>query len=63
MEVSIGSKKRTVDVRDGETYEDLLLSLNLNPEEYIVIVDGKPVPLESEIKEGETKILKVVSGG
>jgi len=61
--VKVGREKKEVEVQEGETFEDLLLFLNLNPEEYIVIVDGKPVPIEERIKEGEIKILKVVSGG
>jgi len=35
----------------------------LNPEEYIVLVNGKPIPAEEKVREGEIKILKVVSGG
>lgn len=61
--MKVGREKKEVEVHEAETFEDLLLSLNLNPEEYIVIVDGKPVPIEERIKEGEIKILKVVSGG
>jgi sulfur carrier protein ThiS len=47
-----------------KTYEDLLLFLNLNPEVYIVLRNGTPVPLDGEIEgDGELKILRVVSGG
>ncbi|MBC7109546.1 MAG: MoaD/ThiS family protein [Archaeoglobi archaeon] len=63
IEVSIGKERREVEVNEEDSFEDLLISLNLNPEEYIVLVNGKPVPVEEKIREGEIKILKVVSGG
>ncbi|MEM2925040.1 MAG: MoaD/ThiS family protein [Methanocellales archaeon] len=53
-----------VDEAKTKTYEDLLLFLNLNPEVYIVLKDGIPVPLDEEIeRNGELNILRVVSGG
>ncbi|MBC7110066.1 MAG: MoaD/ThiS family protein [Archaeoglobi archaeon] len=63
IEVSVGREKKTVEIDDGASFEELLISLNLNPEEYIVLVNGKPIPAEEKVREGEIKILKVVSGG
>lgn len=53
-----------MDEAKTKTYEDLLLFLNLNPEVYVVLRDGNPVALDEEIeRNGELKILRVVSGG
>ncbi len=53
---------------DGETLEfdgillDFLLSANKNPDAYLYICEGKPIPVDSE-PSADVEAIKVASGG
>ena len=53
---------------DGETLEfngkllDFLLSVNKNPDAYLYICEGKPIPVDSE-PSSDVEAIKVASGG
>jgi sulfur carrier protein len=47
----------------GRTYEDLLLSLQINPETVVVLAEGGPVPLDEEVCGEKATIIRVVSSG
>ncbi len=52
-----------ITVEEDSTYFNLLNIFNINPETVIVLKDGKPVPIDEKVEEGEIKILRVISGG
>ena len=53
---------------DGETMEftgkilDFLLSVKKNPDAYLYICEGKPIPVDSE-PSADVEAIKVASGG
>lgn len=55
--------ERSLDVPRGMTYGRLLEKLKVDGETVIVFRNGKPVPEDEEVRRGDIKILKVVSGG
>jgi sulfur carrier protein len=58
-----GKKERTMEVTKDSTYEELLESLNINPEIVIIFRNGIPVPLDERLTEDDIEIMRVVSGG
>ena len=50
-------------IDENSTYLDLLNLLDINPETVVLLKDGKPVPLDDRVEEGELKVLRVISGG
>jgi sulfur carrier protein len=56
-------KSEELTVNENLTYFDLLNIFNINPETVIVVKNGKPVPLDEKVEEGEIKVLRVISGG
>ncbi len=56
-------KERVVEVEAGAKYNEVLESLGINPETVVIVKDDTPVPVDSEVKEGEVKVLRVISGG
>jgi sulfur carrier protein ThiS len=61
--LSGGVKEETREVTSGTKYEDILSSLQINPEIVIVFSNGTPVPLDDIVAAGDIKILRVVTGG
>jgi sulfur carrier protein len=61
--LSGGVKERTMDVSADSTYEEMLHSLNINPEVVVVFRSGVPVPLDEKLTEDDVNILRVVTGG
>ncbi len=59
-----GSRKWVLEDAAGRTIGEVLRSLGLNTEEYIVARNGRVVTIDEEISEGDEIILyPVVSGG
>lgn len=59
-----GREVRELEVRRGTRIEDLLEALGLNPEEVLVLLNGKLVPEDKLLPENaELEIVSVVSGG
>ncbi len=58
-----GIREHTQDFYENSTYEDLLESLQINPEIVIVFRGGVPVPLDEKVTPDDVEILRVVTGG
>ena len=58
-----GVLEKTIEVEEGSTYSDILTELVINPETVVVMVEGRPVPIDDVVDSGRIDILKIVSGG
>lgn len=58
-----GKIEKRVNVSNDITYESLVTQLKINPEEVLVLKEGKSVPIDDKVEEGEITILRVISGG
>ena len=58
-----GALEKTIEVDDESTYSDILAELGINPETVVVMVEGRPVPIDDVVDSGRIDILKIVSGG
>lgn len=61
-------EERRIEVSNGDTYENVLEKLKLNPVEVVVLRDGKPVPEDEKVdnkNKGEIGItvIRIVSVG
>ena len=59
-------EEKRIEVLQDDTYQDVLEKLDINPEEVIVLYNGKPVPDDERVDtktEGEITIIRIVSGG
>ena len=61
--LSGGVKEQNLEVQPSSTYEELLLSLHINPEIVLVFKGGNPVPLDEKVTPDNVEILRVVTGG
>jgi sulfur carrier protein ThiS len=61
--LSGGVKEQNMEVSPYSTYEELLLSLHINPEMVLVFRSGAPVPLDEKVSMGDIEVLRVVTGG
>ena len=57
------TEERSIEVSQADTYEHVLKQLGVNPVEVLVLRNGKPVPEDEEVAEGEITIIRIVSGG
>lgn len=51
------------DGRDGDTYEDALLSLGINPDIVLIFCKGVSLPQDKVIEEPEVEIVSTCSRG
>lgn len=58
-----GMTECSIDLEEGSTYSDVLANLKINPETVIVMVEGRPVPVDEVVSTHHLEILRVVSGG
>jgi sulfur carrier protein ThiS len=61
-------EKKRIEVADDDTYEKVLEKLKINPEEVVVLRNGKPVPEDEQVVDKNTAsieitIIRIVSGG
>ncbi len=69
MKILAGKEEeRRIEVSNGDTYENVLEKLKLNPVEVVVLRDGKPVPEDEKVdnkNKGEIGItvIRIVSVG
>ena len=62
-------EERRIEVPSGDTYENILEKLGINPVEVIVLREGKPVPEDEEVAVSKNKeeititIVQIVSSG
>ena len=64
--VSNKVEERKIEVLDIDTYEKVLEKLNINPEEVLVLRNGKPVPEDEQVAEKrnareEVTIIRIIS--
>jgi len=60
--LSVKGNERCVPI--GMTVEVAALQAGLNPDAYLFVINGRPVPMDHPLVDGETvKALKVASGG
>ena len=57
------SSNKSIMVKDGSTYNDVLSSLNINPETVIIMVNNRPVPVDEIVYTDHMEILMIVSRG
>lgn len=55
--------EKTIEVEEGSTYSDILAELAINPETVVMMVEGRPVPIDDVVDSGRIDILRIVSGG
>jgi len=58
-----GVTKKSINVPNESTYEDLLRGLKINEETVVVIKDEMPQPIDCKVSDGEITVMRVVSGG
>jgi sulfur carrier protein len=58
-----GVLEKTIEVEEGSIYSEILAELGINPETVVVMVDGRPVPIDDIVDSSRIDILKIVSGG
>ena len=69
MKVSVksfprGEVDKSVQLPDGATVLDLLKALDMRPDAWIASREGKAIPDDSPLKDGDSiRLLSVVSGG
>jgi sulfur carrier protein ThiS len=61
--LSGGVKYQDMNVSPDSTYEELLGSLQINPEIVLIFRNGTPVPLDEKVSADNIDILRVVTGG
>ncbi|MCK8518320.1 thiamine S protein [Methanoculleus sp. 7T] len=49
--------------RSGDTYEDALLSFEINPDTALIFSDGRSLPQDKKIEEEEVSIFLTASRG
>jgi len=60
--ITIGGKEH--DIACGPTICDAMRSLGLAPDAFIFMIDGRPVPMDTQVADGmSVKAVKVASGG
>lgn len=63
IKVKIIGENREYEFEGPITPLDIFAKLKLNPDEWIVVLNGKVIPDDLLIKEGNILLLPVVSGG
>ena len=58
-----GILEKTIEFGVGSTYSDILTELGFNPETVVVMVNGRPVPIDDIVDSDRIEILKIISGG
>ena len=58
-----GVLEKTIEVEEGSVYSDILAELGINHETVVVMVDGRPVPVDDIVDSSRIDILRIVSGG
>ena len=61
-------EEKRIEIADDDTYEKMLEKLNINPEEVVVLHNGKPVPEDERVADNnnasrEITIIRIVSVG
>ncbi len=60
----VSSPPQVIENVDGKTIAEALRENGLNPVEFVALVDGRPVPMDSVLEgDDEVRLVRVVSGG
>jgi len=58
------NETKNIEIKNDSTIEDILKRINLKPDTVIVMKKNKPIPIDTEIIDGqELSILEVSSSG
>ncbi len=64
VEISWNNSKKSIDVEEGATVQDIFEEIDVNPETVIIELDERVVSLEEELNGDEDiRLINVVSGG
>lgn len=58
----VGDEDHELAVEDA-TYGDLLVAVDLSPQEATVLVDGRPVPEDAPVEAERVEVLRLIQGG
>ncbi|MEM3038793.1 MAG: MoaD/ThiS family protein [Thermoplasmata archaeon] len=59
-----GKIRREITLKDNATVLELLKRLDLRPDSWIVVRNGKAIPEDAPLKDGDSlRLLSVISGG
>ena len=58
-----GGETKSVKAGPKDTLTDTLTRLEMLPDDYIITLDGKPVPCDSIVEKKDYVLYKVASGG
>jgi len=58
-----GNERMVCDAANGMTYQDLLSKCGIIPGTVLIFVDGRSVPQDAPVREGEVEILLTASRG
>ncbi|MGC9435271.1 MAG: thiamine S protein [Methanomicrobiales archaeon] len=58
-----GGERIVCDAADGMAYQDLLSECGIIPETVLIFVDGRSVPQDAPVREGEAEIRLTASRG
>ena len=61
--LSCGITEKTITVKDGTTYDELLKTLDINPETVIILKEKQAVPFDETVTASDLTIIRIVSGG
>ena len=57
-------KQKKVEVVDNSSIQDILRKLSINLDTCLTLIENKPAPIDSILKDGQTvKLIEVISGG
>ena len=64
VKLTRSDETKKIELEKDSTVEDLLKKLDLKPDTLIVLENNKPIPVDSEVYDGqELTIMQVSSGG
>lgn len=61
----VGFKREdeVIELKERKRYIEILESLGINPETVVLVRNSTPLPLDEFAKDGEVKVIRVISGG
>jgi len=64
VELLPSKESKSIELEVGSTGMNLVRALGLSPDVHILFRGDRPIPIDDEIREGESiKVVNVVSGG
>ncbi|MHC1626675.1 MAG: ubiquitin family protein [Methanoculleaceae archaeon] len=63
MTILPGGERICCDAEEGATYQDVLMACGIIPETVLIFVDGRSIPQDEVVREGEAEIFCTASRG